>query len=543
MLMKHRLWLATLSIGILMLGSFAQAQDSSTTVTTAFSESQPNTLDPHAARTTDDFLVIRNVCDGLTDYDPATLETIPGLAESWTVSDDGLVYTFTLRDGVTFFDGSTLDSADVKYSFDRLARVETGTSYTAPLVLRNIVGWGDVRPPAPPAPGEGTPTPVPPTPATTLSGVEAVDPLTVRVTLSSPVTSFLTRLTLPGGFIIAEGSAEGVDFATTGPMCTGAYQVQEFVAGDRVVLTANDNFWGGAPEVKTVVVRVVPEISTQVIEFEAGNLDISIAPPADLPRIREDETLNSQLVGVATLSNYNFRINLNDEAMGNVLVRRALSLAINRQQIVDVILQGLGTPADGLYPPGLPLFDTTFEPFPYDPIAARALLAEAGYPDGIELTIRTDQNETENRVLNAIAAQVADAGITLIVNSTEASVYTEDRTACNMQMGGIRWGMDYADPENMVVLLLPNAPTRVNCGYGDVEVAPEIQVLYDQGISMPFGPERDEIFREIERIAMENVLILPVYHGVSLTLVSSRLGGIPVDNQGVRRFRFITLNN
>jgi ABC-type transport system substrate-binding protein len=507
-------------------------------VTVAFAESQPTTLDPHAARTNDDFLVSRNVCEGLTAYDPVTLAPVPALAESWTVSDDGLVYTFTLRSGVTFSDGSALDAADVKYSFDRLSDPAVGTSYTAGLVLRDVVGWAEARPPTQSV-GEGTPTPEPIPPARAISGVEAVADNQVRVTLARPITSFLTRLTLPGGFIIAEGSG-GTD-GTIPPVCTGPFVVDEWSQNNFVRLSANPNYWGGAPEVQEVTIRVIPEASSQVIEFEAGSLDISLAPEADLPRIREDATLSAQLVTIPTLSNYNLRINLNDPKMGDVRIRRALALAINRQLIIDTVLQGNGVPADGLYPPGLTTFDPDFAPFERDLDEVRRLLTDAGYPDGIELIVRTDQNETENRVLNAMAATVAEAGITLIVNSTEASVYTQDRTACTMEMGGIRWTMDYPDPENMVVLLLPNAATRVNCGYGTVDVAPQIEALYNQGISLPLGAERDAIFREIEQIAMDSVLIIPVYHGAASRLVSSRLGGMPIDNNGTIRFALMDL--
>lgn len=530
-----------LLIAVLSLSVVGVTAQEGASVTVAFAESQPTSLDPHAARTVDDFMVIRNVCEGLTAYDPTTLEPVPALAESWTVSEDGLVYTFTLREGVTFSDGSALDAADVKYSFDRLSDPNIGTSYTAALVLRDVVGWAEARPPAPAAVGDGTPTPEPVAPAGAISGVEVVDDRTVQITLRAPVTSFLTRLTLPGGSIIAAGSADGMDFLANGPVCTGPYTVASWAQNDQVVLQANENYWGGAPEVKVATIRVIPEASSQVIEFEAGSLDISLAPEADLARIREDENLNSQLVTIPTLSNYNLRINLNDEKMGDVRIRRALAVAIDRQLVIDTVLQGQGVPAVGLYPPGLPIYDPEFNPFVRDLDEVRALLTDAGYPDGIELTVRTDQNETENRVLNAVAATVAEAGINLIVNSTEASLYTTDRTECTMQMGGIRWTMDYPDPENMVVLVLPNAATRVNCGYGTVDVAEEIAELYARGVSLPFGEERDAVFRELQQISMDNVLIIPVYHGAMTRLVSSRLGGMPIDNNGTVRFALMDL--
>lgn len=530
--MKFR---AFLLIAVLfgLFGQVMLAQDN-TTVVTAFIENQPNSLDPHAARTADENLVISNVCDGLVDQDPITFEPVAALAESWTISEDNLVYTFTLREGVLFHDGSTLDAADVKYTFDRFAKADFGTSYVAGLVLRDIAGWAEARPAAV---GEGTATPVA---AAELAGVQVIDERTVQITLARPITSFLVRLTLAGAGIIAEGSAESADFST-GPVCAGPFTVAEFVPGDRLVMNAFADYWNGAPEVQQVIVRVIPEVSTQVIEFEAGNLDLAVAPEADLPRIRADETLAAQLLEIPVLSNFNLRVNLNDEKMGNVLVRRALAMAIDRETIVQTVLQGQGAPAQALYAPGMSTYNPDYNPFAYNPEMARQLLAEAGYPDGIELTVRNDIDEVGNRVLNAMAQSAAEAGITLNINVTEASVYTDDRTNCTMEMGYIRWTMDYPDPENMVVLLLPNAATRVNCGYGDIEVAPQINDLYTQAISLPLGSERDELFREIEQIAMDQVMIIPIFHRVTTLLVSERLGGTPVDNSGGRRFDLIDL--
>ena len=236
-------------LGILAATALSIAAQDDSTVTVTFSESQPQRLDPHAGATVDDFLVLRNVCEGLIDYDPVTLQTIPGLAESWTISDDGLVYTFTLRGGITFSDGSALDANDVKYSFDRLSIPLTGTSYTAGLILRDVAGWAEARP-ANRAVGEGTPTPV-----------------------------------------------------------------SEFAQNDHLTLIANPNYWGIAPEVQTAIIRVIPEASSQVIEFEAGNLDISEAPEADLSRLMADETLSTQIITIPSLGLYNLRMNLKDPKM------------------------------------------------------------------------------------------------------------------------------------------------------------------------------------------------------------------------------------
>lgn len=530
----------TLLVLLLVLVPFAAAQ-ADTTVTTAFSEAQPNTLDPHAASSADEFLVLRNVCEGLVNYDPVTLEPVPALAADWEISEDGTVYTFNLREGVTFSDGSTLDANDVKYSLDRLARRETGTSYTAGLILSNVVGWADVRPPTLSV-GEGTPTPEPVTPAESISGVEVIDENTVQITLRTPLSAFLQRLTLPGGVIVPEGAADAEGFAQA-PICTGPYTVSEFTPNQQVVLTAYENYWAGQPDVQEVVIRVIPEQSVQVLEYEAGGLDIVSVPPSDLGRIRADAALSEQLVEIPTLSLLNLRVNLNDPVLGDPLVRRALAHAIDRQVIIDTVLQGQGVPADGLFPPGLSAYDPEFDPFPYDPELARELLAEAGYPDGVEITLRTGQIETERRVLSAIQQTAAPAGFNIVVNATERSVYDQDRTNCTMQAGTVNWGLDYPDPENVAQLALAGtSTTRINCGYGEYENVERAQELFNQAIATPLGDERVALWREFEQLTIgDQVVIIPIYHGLSTSLVDPRLGGVPVDNQGTRRFALIEL--
>jgi ABC-type transport system substrate-binding protein len=524
---------------VTVFGSVAFAQDAPS-VTIAFAESQPNTLDPAAATSADSFLVLRNVAEGLVSYDPQTLEPIPALAESWDLSDDGTVYTFHLREGVTFSDGSTFDANDVKYSFDRLANAETGTSYTAGLVLGAVAGWSEVRPPAPPAAGDGTPTPEPVTPATSISGVEVIDPQTVQITLTAPRPSFLESLTLPGGFIVAEGQT---DF-TNGPIATGPYSVTEFTPDQQVVLTANDSYWGGAPAVKTATIRVIPEQSEQVLEFEAGTLDIVNVPPSDVARLTDDATFSSQLHQIPSLSTYFFRINLADAPLNDPAVRKALADAIDRETIVDTVLQGRGVPAYGLFPPGLGAYSADFKPFTYNPEQIKADLAAAGYPDGVTITLRTDQVETNVAVLNAIQQTAAPAGITINVNSTEASVYTQDRNDCNMDAGLIAWGFDYPDPENIATQAIAGSSvSRINCGYKEYGNAAAVEALNAEAAAAPLGADRDALWAQFNDLAVaQDLLTIPVYHGASTYGINPRLGGTPVDNQGAIQLDLITVS-
>jgi peptide/nickel transport system substrate-binding protein len=517
--------------------STAFAQDA-TTVTTAFRESQPNTLDPAAATSTDEFFVLRNVCDGLVTYDPTTLAPAPALATSWDISDDGTVYTFHLRDGVTFTDGSTFDANDVKYTLDRLAQPATGTSYTAGLVLGSVVGWSDVRP-AVTAVGDGTPTPTTPPPVTSISGVKVVDPMTVEITLTKALPSFLESLTLPGGYIVPEGDT---DF-TNGPVCAGAYSIKEYTPQQQITLVANDSYWGGAPAVKTAIIKVIPQQSEAELEYEAGNLDLVSVAPADMSRLEADATFSKQLVKVPLLSTFLLRINLHDDVMKDPAVRRALAAAIDRQTIVDTVLQGQGVPAEGLFPPGLSVYDASFQPFVYDPAAIKKSLADAGYPDGVTITVTTAQVETENAVLNAITQTAAPAGITFKVNSVEASVATQNRNDCTIQAASVSWGFDYPDAENIATQVLAGSvKSRINCGYKDYENVDQVQALYDQAKVTPLGADRDKLWQQFQELAVgQEAAVIPIYHPSNNSLVNPRLGGMPIDNQGNTQFKLITL--
>src|SRR4051812_27081541 len=169
------------------LGAVNAQADKATTVTMAFIEAEPKGLDPQAAQTVDEFQVLYNVYEGLVTYDSKTLNPVPGLAEKWDISKDGLVYTFHLHKGVKFHNGREMTADDVKYSLERLGNPDTGTSYTS-LLLNNVVGFKDMR-------DKDKKNP-------TLAGVKAVDPLTVEITLTAPTASFLNQLTLPGAFVI-----------------------------------------------------------------------------------------------------------------------------------------------------------------------------------------------------------------------------------------------------------------------------------------------------------------------------------------------------
>ncbi len=500
----------------------AQAQDASTTVNMAFPTGDPSTLDPQAAGDLDESQVLRNVYESLVTYDPVTLAPAPGLATKWTISPDGLVYTFTIRQGVKFQNGRLLTADDVKYTFDRLANPDTGTSYTTEM-LNNVHGIADARN------SDATKR------AKELTGVKVIDPQTVQITLDAPVASFLQQLSMLGGLIVPKEAATSPDFKEK-PVGTGPYMLKEWVRQQTLTLVANPDYWGGAPAIKTVVFHVIPQTSQQVIEYQGGNLDIAFVSTADLPRLQADSTLSSQLQNVPTLSEFELRVNLKDPDMSKPEVRLALAMSIDRETIVKTILNGQGTPAYGLIPPGLSSYDKSYNPFPHDTTKAKALLASAGYPNGIDLEVRTGTDQTQNLILGAIQQQVADAGIRLKVNSTETTVYNTDRGACKMQMGSVVWTLDHPDADNVVSLLLGPSGSRKNCGYDSYPQEAQIADLLNKANALPLGPDRDALMQQAQKVGLDVAAIIPIYFSTQYIIANSRLGANVMDNNSIVQF-------
>ncbi len=503
--------LIMLVAALFVAASFAPrtAEAQAKPVTTAFFEGGPKTLDPHAATTLDEFQVLYNVYEGLLTYDPNTLEPRALLAETYDISADSKVYTFKLHKGVKFQNGREMTADDVKYSFERLGNPKTGTSYTS-LVLNNVVGFAAMR--------------AKENPVTTLAGVVAKDKYTVEITLTAPTASFLNQLTLPGAFIVPKEAADAAGFADK-PVGTGPYTVSKYTRGQQVVLAANASYWNGAPTIKQATIRVIPEASQQIIEYRGGNIDIAVVPESQIATLKADATLGKQLFVVPILSVFHLRVNLKDKDLSKPEVRQALAIAIDRQALVDTILGGNGSPAHGIIPPGLSAYDKSYNPFPRDIAKAKTLLAAAGYPDGITLEVRTGQIETENRILQAIQQQVAEAGITLKINSTEKSLYDTDRGACKMQLGTIAWSQDYADPDDFAMLLTGASGSRGNCGYNDYPQAAAVNALLAKGSTMQLGSARDDVYRQAERLAIDVAAIIPIYHGTRSVLINPRLQG------------------
>jgi peptide/nickel transport system substrate-binding protein len=379
--------LPILAAGLVLAAQMAAAQQTSISLGMVL---EPPNLDPTGgAAAAIDEVVYANIYEGLTRY-LADGTIAPALAESWEISEDGTVYTFRLREGVTFHDGTTFDAEDVKFSLDR-ARAEDSTNAQKAL----FAGITDVT---------------------------VVDPLTVQVTLSAPNGGFLTNMAWGDAVIVAP---ESVANAATAPVGTGPFTFTRWVQGDRIEIARNPNYWGEAPALETATFRFIADPTAAFAAMMAGDVDAfpNFPAPETLAQFAADPRF--QLLIGSTEGETILAMNNKSEALSNPKVREAIAHAINRQEIIDGAMFGYGTPIGTHFAPHNPDYLDLTGLSSYDPEKAKALLAEAGYADGLTLSLRLPPPSYARRGGEIIAAQLRAVGIETQIENVEWAQWLE----------------------------------------------------------------------------------------------------------------------
>ncbi|THH35383.1 ABC transporter substrate-binding protein [Aliishimia ponticola] len=384
--MKHLLTRTAMAAALAVGAMAAEAKDD---IIIAM-QLEPPHLDPtSAAAQAIDSVVYTNIFEGLTRF-MGDGSVVPGLAESWEISDDGTVYTFKLRDGVTFHDGTTMDAEDVKFSLDR-ALAEDSTNAQKGLFAG-------------------------------ITSVEVVDPLTVKVTLDGPNGNFLFNMAWGDAVIVAPESIENIK---QNPVGTGAYAFSEWVQGDKITLTRNSDYWGEAPALASATFKFINDPTAAFASVMAEDVDVFTGFPApeNLPQFEADprfQVLVGSTEGETILSTNN-----KQPPFDNLKVRQAVAHAIDRQAIIDGAMFGLGTPIGTHFAPHNPAYVDLTAQSAYDPEKAKALLAEAGFADGFETTLHLPPPSYARRGGEIIAAQLAQVGIKAEIINVEWAQWLE----------------------------------------------------------------------------------------------------------------------
>lgn len=472
-------------------------------------------LDPINETDGESFKVTEQIYDTLVDYRPGTTEVVPALATSWEVSDDGKVWTFKLREGVKFHDGTPFNAEAVVWNFNRW-RLEDHPYHNGTFDYYAYMFQG--------FPG-------------VIQDVQAVDEYTVKFVLSESQAPFLANLAM-SPFAIASPAAVkkwGEDYFKH-PVGTGPFVFKEWIQDDKVVLVKNENYWGEGPYLDKVVFRVIPDPTARVMELQTGKVDfIDGVTPDSVPVIEGDENLKillrpSMNVGYMAM-------NQAFEPFDNVLVRRAINHAIDRKALVESVFRGLAVPAKNPMPPSIWGYNDDIKPYEYDPEKAKKLLAEAGYPNGFKTKLWAMPNPRPympqpRLIAQIIQAYLAEVGIEAEIVSMDWSTYLTEYKKNKAPMYLLGWTGDNGDPDNFLYVLLDpvNAKNKSNYQNDKVhELLVKAQITMDQ-------EERAKIYRKVQELIHEDAPWVVIAHSTPPLACKKEVMGYVPSPTGVREF-------
>lgn len=466
----------------------------------------PVGLDPHLVTAFSSFVVLQNIYDGLVEFD-ADLNVQPALATSWEVSEDGLVYDLMLRDDVVFHNGRSMTAEDVVYSFERIMAEETGSPQASRL--------------------------------SQVASAEATGDHAVRFTLAAPFAPFLGNLSnltvVPREVVEAEGDLQQVAVGT------GPFMLDEVVPDTYVRLVANPDYYrAGQPMLAELRFNVVPEASTRAAGLRTGTYhllpDVDPATAQTLQGASGVELLQVQDLAYSLMG-----VNTTVAPFDDPRVRRALNLAIDRDEIVTAVYFGNAVPG-GPLSPGLDAWalDTSeFACYAHDPAAARALLAEAGYPDGFELEILTFGTiKVVSDLAQVLQAQLTEVGIDTTVNVAEFGTFVQDWRNSDFQ-AFVSLNGGNADPDGYLYRTF-HSTGATNVYLYD---SGTVDGLLDAGRTSVGDEARFEVYADLQRVLACDGPVQHVAYATLFTGVRENVVGFQqMPTRGMRYLRETSLD-
>lgn len=395
------------------------------------------TLDPAIGYDWVNWSMIKSLYSRLMDYEPGTANLVPSLAESFDVSADGLTYTFKLRPDVKFSNGRAVVASDVKYSIERAVNPKTqgpGAGFFGAITGFDAVSGGTSE---------------------TLSGIETPDDQTVIFKLSRPDATFLHVLAINFASVVPKEAVEAAagDFGKK-PVGSGTYILKDWTIGQKLVFDRNPDYFNkDLPYIDKVTVEVGQEPLVALLRLQKGEVDIAGdgIPPAKFLEIKNSPEGAQMIVDGEQLQTGYLTLNTKIKPLDDVKVRQAINMAVNKERITR-ILNGRATPANQPLPPLMPGYDKSFTGYAFDVEKAKALLAEAGFPDGFETVLYSTNTDPQPRIAQAIQQDLAAIGVKAEVRAlAQGNVIAAGGTEGEAPMvwsGGMAWIADFPDPSN-----------------------------------------------------------------------------------------------
>ena len=476
-----------------------------------------STLDPAIGYDWQNWSMIKSLFNCLMDYKPGTYDLTPDLAQSFEISDDGLFYTFKLRENIKFHNGRLLTNQDVKYSIERAVNPKTqspGQGFFA-----SIKGFDEL------ASGK----------AAELSGITLPSPGIIKIELSRPDATFLHVMAINFASAVPKEEVEkyGEDFGKH-PVGTGAFKMTEWKLGQSLTFERNkDYYMKGIPKLDTIVFEVGQEPTVALLRLQRGEVDIlgDGIPPARFLKVKNDPANKNLIIQGDQLHTGYLSMNVKMKPFDNLDVRKAVNMAINKERICKII-NNRAVPANQPLPPGMPGYDKNYKGYPFDPAKAKALLKKAGFPDGFTTELFANNTDPNPRISQAIQQDLAAIGIKAeiktLAQSTVIAAGGEPDQAPMIWSGGMAWIADFPDPSNFYGPILGGGGA-VKGGwnwawYMNDEL--DKKAMEADSMSDPSKlAERLEMWRSIYISVMEDAPWVPIFNELRFTMRVERLGG------------------
>ena len=476
-------------------------------------------LDPAYETDGNSFMICDNIYEALVAYKDESTALEPGLAESWKISPDGLTYTFKLRKGVKFHDGTPFNADAVVFSIGRMMKDRSvkfyGKGWDIPAQERPPEYWVSMEMDK------------------TVGSIEAADEYTVVFKLNRVEAPFLANLGMDFASIISPTAfLKNPKEFLRNPVGTGPFKFVRWIKDDRIVLTKNNEYWDkkGGPYLERIVFRSIPENSVRFLELKTGNIHICQFPePADIALAKKDPNLWLPTQPGMNIGYLSFN-HTKEPWKSNVKLRKAIAHAIDRKAIVDNIYQGMGQVAKNPIPPTMWGYNKSIPGFKYDPALAKKLLAEAGFPGGKglgEITLWSmpvprPYNPDGRKIGAAMAADLAKVGVQAKIVTFEWGTYLKRQREQppDMDLFQLGWTGDNGDPDNFLAVLFDGLASSSIRTQWHNETYHNLMVKGRQTIDQN---KRDQIYQQALRLIYNECPVISVAHSTVIWPASKRV--------------------
>ncbi len=494
--------------------------------TLKFYINDPVAIDPYNTQESEGTQVEHILFDALTDFDWDKQEVVPKAAESWTVNETGDVFTFKLVQGAKFHNGDPVNAESFKRGWERICDPNMATPSEIAYHLDPVKGAKEMQ--------AGT--------AKSLEGVVAVDDYTLQVTLTAPMADFLLVCAHPALAPVPKAALDDPNGFLTAPIGNGPFKMDgKWESGRYINVVRFDDYYGTKANIDGINFSIQKDPETAFKEFEAGNMDFCQIPSGRVDEMKKKYgeaadgytvTPEKQVLTGAETSVYYLTLNNNDPVMSNPIVRRAISLAIDRQAICDTLFEGTRKPADCMFPPAIDEHaGNVWADCKYDAAAAKKLVDDNGLA-GTEITLSYNSGGGHEDIMTSIQANLEAAGFKVKQSSMEWAAYLTALGDGNYQIGRLGWIADYPTMDNFIY---PNFFSTADNNYAKYN-NPEVDAAIEKARTITDENARKQAYRDINQMIANDMPVIPIMFYAHNHVGSAKLESFYYDPQGKAEF-------